>query len=274
MKSYLVRTKGEKGQALLIVLVSLFLGGILATACVTYADTMLRRTISKEEADRGLYAADAGVEDALWCFKNSLSPRTALPQNLNGMQVAMNTVTKGAYTLIAGEWVTPGGPHSTDLSISTSMVAEGSIYRYTISCVWSGPGQCKLIGIGARLPVGYEYQEFSADDFGGNLATDEPSDTVDEQNAHLLFWDLPSIEITTATQEFYVTGSGGLEDDYGWAEAARQDVGEVGELSGVFYIVTATATEPGSGEVTARIVANIMVPGTDVSIVSWRINPQ
>lgn len=221
----------------------------------------------------GLYAADAGVEHVLWSIKGGTAIPTSLPQNLNGMQVTMTTVTQGNYTLIAGEWVPPNG-HSDWLVVTGDMVWDGSAsaYKYTITVTYQGDGQGKVIEVGARLPIGYDYQADSAALFGDNLSTDEPSNELDGDGAHLLTWTFGQIILDpTRTQIFYATGSGELSGDYAWAVLTRSDVGEVGELAGTFYIITATATRPQDGAVTAKVEANVMQSGSDVYITSWRI---
>jgi hypothetical protein len=59
--------RGEKGQALIIVLILMLVGGLIITPVLAYVGTGLK--IGKdvhEERMLELYAADAGVEDGLW----------------------------------------------------------------------------------------------------------------------------------------------------------------------------------------------------------------
>jgi len=268
--------RGETGQVLPSVLVLLVVGGLLIAPCLGYASTTLNGSRALVRNISGLYAADAGVEDALWSLKHGTQPHTSLPQNLNGTQVTINTVNNGNCTLVAGDWVTTKG-HAYDLSISTNMTwdAGASAYKYTVNCTWTGSGQCKLIKVGARLPVGYDYETGSAALFGDNLSTGEPSDQLDGDGAHMLSWAFPQTTLSpTRTQIFYVTGSGDLQGDYGWAEATREDVGEAGELKGTLYRITTVATSLDSGETLASLAAEAMLNGGDLSIISWRINPQ
>jgi len=268
--------KDETGQVLPSVLVLLVMGGLLIAPCLGYASTSLNGSRALVRNISGLYAADAGVEDALWSLKHGTQPHTSLPQNLNGTQVTISTVNKGDCTLVAGEWVTTKG-QAYDLLLSTNMTwdAGASAYKYTITCTWTGDGQCKLIKVGARLPVGYDYKPGSAALFGDNLSTSTPDNQLDGDGAHMLSWAFPKTILSpTRTQIFYATGSGGLQGDYGWAEATREDVGIVGELSGTLYRITTVATSLDSGETLASLAAEAMLNGGDLSIISWRINPQ
>jgi len=164
----------------------------------------------------------------------------------------MNTIPMGNYTLVAGEWVTTG-EHTEDLLVSSSNITwdeTNDAYKYTISVTWTGAGNCWIIAVGARLPVGYEYVPESAALFPGNLTTAEPPPPqIDPQGAYLVEWTFSKILIPspgTRTQEFLINGSGELEGNYGWAEGERQDVGQSGELTGNFSIITATATKGGT----------------------------
>jgi len=268
--------KNDSGQAMIVALVCLVLGSLIIAPVVSHAGTNMRNVLLKQSGMQGFYAADAGIEDVLWSLKRGEVPQTGLPQNPNNMQVTMNTEEKGAYTLVAGEWVPTGGPHSMELSITSNIAwdASNNAYRYTITCAWTGPGNCWLIGTGARLPYGYDYQEESVHLFGGNLSTAEPGNILDGYGAHLLSWTFPKILFNspeTRTQIFLIEGNGDLEDNYGWAEAQRIDVGTVGELTGDFYVITATATRPGSSQVTGKVVADIMKHTSGINIISWRI---
>ncbi len=133
-----------------------------------------------------------------------------------------------------------------------------------------------------RLPIGYEYVEDSAADFAENLSTDEPDITQDWATAYIVRWDMPSprpevSETTpTATQTFYITGEGELDGDYACVEAQSGDIGKIGEVIGTFYSITSTATNPETSEITATLVADIVVDDTDgeVYVISWKVSPQ
>jgi len=281
--------KGEKGQALPIVLILLVVGGLLVTPSLNYASTSLFASQMVKKNVRGIYAADAGVEHVLWQIRNGIEPpeEQQLPENINQMQVAIDTDDMGKYALYYGELVDIRDNHYDYLAVDGEAVwdEEEEAYKYTITVTWqpeSGYPTIKLEEIGARLPVGYSYQSGSADSFGGNLSTDEPDDTLDGAGAHMLNWELPtpnpevSLEDPTATQTFYITGTGELEGDYTWVEAARMDIWVVSEATGTLYRITATATRPGDGEVTATVMADaIFNEGTEeIRIIVWQINPQ
>ncbi|GAG85332.1 unnamed protein product [marine sediment metagenome] len=92
----------------------------------------------------------------------------------------------------------------------------------------------------------------------------------------MLNWELelpyPSVSGANPvqTQTFYIAGEGSQEGHYAWVVANRDDVGAVGEITGASYKITATATRPGDGRTTAKIVAEVMIAETTY-IVSWQI---
>lgn len=281
--------KGEKGQALPIVLILLGLGGLLIAPSLNYVSTSLNAGQIVEKNVSGLYAADAGVENTLWCLKNLISPPTQLPENVNQMQVDIQTEPKGTYTLYFGELVGVGEPPQTHydwVTVDGEMVWEelAEAYKYTITVTWqpqSGQPTIHLEEIGVRLPLGYSYQPGSADSFDNNLSTGEPNVSQDWFGVYMLGWEFPpprpdvSQENPTATQTFYVTGEGELEGDYSWVVADPSSIGVVGEVIGTLYKITATATRPEDGEITAKIATYVLVePLVAIHILSWQINPQ
>jgi len=291
MKRRLIKAiKGESGQALPIVLVLLLLGGLLIAPSLSYASTSLNAGRIVEKNVNGLYAADAGVENALWCIKNSFpSPG---PLNINQMPVDIQTDIIGAYTLYLGELVEVTVPHYDWVTVEGEMVwvEEAQAYKYTITVTWqpqSGEPTIHLEETGVRLPVGYGYQPGSAANpsFANNLSADEPDDTLDGAGAHMLNWEFPSPrpevseENPIATQTFYVTGEGELEGDYAWIVGQPGSIDIVGEFIGGLYRITATATRPGDVDPTAIVTADAMLYETggeitEMTILLWQINPQ
>jgi hypothetical protein len=262
----------EKGQVMIVALVVMMVGTLVVTPSISYAATNTKSFDLDKTAWQGFYAADAGIEQVLWSLKQGVALPTGLAQTPNGMQVAITTESKGHYTLIAGEWVVTGGPHSQDLHISTWMTWDeiANKYIYDVDLQWFGPGQCKLTTVGVRLPVGYDYVSESVHSFSGNLCTDEPDDALDGQGAHMRTWNFSQTSVSHVHQKFYCVGAGVIEHDYAWADAARSDVGEVGDLAGDFYVATATATR--AGVITSQVVANLMVTsGANPCITSWRV---
>lgn len=83
--------RGEKGQALIIVLILLLLGGLIIAPLLGFMSTGLIAGQVFEEKMEGLYAADAGIEDACWKLLNGEIPDAVIPfcnlTDVNGMDV-------------------------------------------------------------------------------------------------------------------------------------------------------------------------------------------
>ncbi len=274
--------KDEVGQALPITLALLIIGGLTIAPSLSLIFSSAKTSNMLQTGVKGTYAADAGVENILWSLANGQSPPTQLSDNINDMQVDIQTIDKGTYTLYFGEFIDPG-EHSDYLDVAANMSwdAGADAYKYTINVTWrADPGTppIRLEEVGTRIPVGYTYRAGSAADFTENLSTDEPDETLDSQGAYLLNWVLGSPKPyiseneTQKTQIFYITGSGGQDWYYAWVVANRDDVGAVGEINGTYYEITANATHPETNRTTAKITIDAILGGGNTHIISWRIN--
>ena len=274
--------KGEIGQALPITLALLVIGGLTVVPSLNLVFTSAKTSLMLEAGIKGTYAADAGVEDTLWSLANGQSPLTQLPDNINDMQVNIQTVDRGTYTIYFGELI-EAGQHSDYLEVTGNMTwdAGADAYKYTVNVTWQaepGTPPVRLEEVGARIPVGYSYQTGSAADFTENLSTDEPDETLDSRGAYLLNWELGSPKPyisdneTERTQIFYITGSGEQEGHYAWVVANRVDIGAVGEVTGTYYEITATAIHPENSVATAKIVVEAIFGGGNIYITSWQIS--
>ncbi len=274
--------KGEAGQAFPIVLAMLVIGGLTIVPSLNLTFTSAKTSQMLEGGTKGTYAADAGVEETLWALANGESPPTQLPGNINDMQVNIQTVDSGNYTLYLGEFIEPG-KHSDYLDVTGNITWDSgeNAYKYTITVTWqpgSGAPTIHLVEVGARIPIGYSYKAGSAADFTENLSTDEPDEILDSQGAYLLSWELGppypyvSEDEPVQTQIFYITGAGEQEGHYAWVVANRNDIGAVGEITGTSYEITATAIHPESSKTTAKIITKAMIGGGNTHILSWQIH--
>jgi len=64
--------RDEKGQTLILILILLVVGGLIMTPLLAYMSTGLIAGEVYERRAAELYAADAGVEDAIWKIQNSV----------------------------------------------------------------------------------------------------------------------------------------------------------------------------------------------------------
>ena len=86
--------RGERGQALIIVLILLLLGGLITAPLLGFMSTGLIAGQVFEVKMEGLYAADAGIEKACWKLLNGETPAVGIPfvkltdvNEMNGMDV-------------------------------------------------------------------------------------------------------------------------------------------------------------------------------------------
>jgi hypothetical protein len=274
--------KSEAGQALPIVLALLVLGGLAIIPSLNYISTSLESGRSLKTGIKGIYAADAGIENVLWCLENSTTPVTELSETINQGNVSIETIDHGPFTLYFGELVQMG-VHGEYLSVHGEIEWDGGAgaYKYTITVTWEpggGTPTIHLVEVGARLPLGYSYQEGSAAEFGDNLSEDEPDETYDAEGAQLINWvfgtPLPSVSSSNPVekQQFYLEGSGELDGDYAWVVANREDIGAVGEISGTLYTITATATDAATSQTTAQIVADIIEDSGITYVIQWQVS--
>ena len=284
--------KGEKGQALPIVLVLLVLGGLIIAPSLNLASASLNAGKIVKENVKGVFAADAGVEYAIWCLKNSTVPPTQLPENVNQTQVEILAEDMGPYTLAYYGIILDVSPseHYDWLTVEGQIEWDGEAeaYKYTITAtrLEGYVGGCTLIEVGARLPVGYSYDPGSA--AGMSPLEPEPIEQ-DVAGAYMIPWKFDSNPVTppytpepeltpeepVAIQTFYITGEGDLVGDYTWVKASRSDIGAVGEVTGMLHRITATATRPGDGKIMATVKADVIWDeGTgETRIILWQINP-
>lgn len=276
--------KGEKGQVLAGILILLALGTLLIAPALNYASTNLYAGRMAEENMRGGLAADAGVENALWCIMNSVSPPEQL-SDVNGMEVTIETVDMGEYALgLYDKVVEVEGAHNDYVVIESVIEGVGPVYQCTITVTRkeSVTKSIKLNEVGLRLPPGYAYQLGSAalPWSPPNLSEEEPDDTLDwTEEAHMLTWNELDAMLKTdnpvVTQYFNVTGVGEPGGYYAWVVTNESDIGTVGEHTGKLYIITATATRPGDGEVTGRVVAEAILDQTaEIYVILWKASPQ
>ncbi len=269
----------EKGQVLPLVLAFFVLGGLTVTPALAHTTTHLKTTRLIEDNVKATYAAEAGVGNVIWALKKGQALPVELSGGMNQMGVSLDSADMGSHTLYLGELI-PTNSHANYLSVSGSIVWDDGAqkYKYTITVtLQGGSSKIHLASIGACLPDNYEYVEDSASEFEANLSDDEPSVFYDEDETQMVNWQfgtpLPSVSTgnPVKTQTFYIDGDGELEGDYTWVVANREDVGEVGEVTGTMYRVIATATSTVGGRACAVITANLLVIDSEVNIVDWKI---
>lgn len=148
--------RGEKGQALIIVLILMVLGGLIIAPLLGFMSAGLVAGQVFEVKMEGLYAADAGIEDSLWKLLNGYYLPPHYLTDVNEMEVTVEqieyeqtadgklyTIQSTAYlegerkakiiaqVLVAGGSVGEGGEGG-EYKTNVDMAALGVIDEYTI----------------------------------------------------------------------------------------------------------------------------------------------
>lgn len=276
MTKWLSRVRqGEEGAAFLIVLVMMTVGGLLIVPTLNFISTSVRTGEVFEEKLEALYAAEAGVEDALWRMVNdepSYFPYSYELTGINGMTVS---VIIDAVTAIAGQDIGLGGVHDEFLIITKSAVYNDGIYDYTLTVANEGTGNVKVEMILIDFPPGLDYVP---DSTGGDLYGDNPNVIGDSNTGITLFWEFippyPTIpEETTRVHTFQLSSLTEISgaEGHGCIRATRQDVGTVWDSDSYPYSITAQARD-----VTDTVVTTIRTGFWEAGIISitcWQINP-
>ena len=125
--------KAEIGQALPITLALLIIGGLTIVPSLNLTFSSAKSSRMLEANIKGTYAADAGVEYALWSLANGMSPPSQLAENINDMQVNIQTVEKGTYTVYPGAVLGGSGEIGAMVNIINALLSPGmSIGTLTI----------------------------------------------------------------------------------------------------------------------------------------------
>lgn len=250
---------GEQGMAMIMALITLALGALLITPTLNYAATGIKSTAIHKRLTSELYAADAGVEYALWCIKNDVSCNSTITVGGIEVNITVGTLTELPY----GPSVTGDGEHVDWLLVSSGVVDNGDgTFTFTVTITnqaESGEPPVKLEEIGVGLPDGFTYMNGSS----SGLTTDDPQ--LDDNR---LTWDLgsPKPEVPyeeSVTQIFLMQGTGTPEGYYSWVNASREDIGTVSTCTGYNIIAQAGST---------TIEANAVKNESDVFPASWEIN--
>lgn len=267
--------KREDGNVLPIVMVVMVLGSLFIVPSLGYISTSFSAGEMMEEKMRGLYAAEAGAEDALWRLKYECPetfPHSYQLTDLNGMTV---DVVIDIVATIAGTDVGSSGTHDEYLLIEKSVTYDSGTYYYTLTATNSGTGNVKVEMILIDLSPDLQYVTGST---GGDLCSGDPLVAGNPDTGITLVWEFippnPTIpESSTRVHTFELTGPPDVPDVEGHAcvRATRQDVGTVWDVESRPFSVTAEARDA-SSDVVATIRTGLW-EGSGMTISCWQVNP-
>ena len=280
--------KKESGQAFILVLILLLVGGLIIAPLMGFMGTGLIAGQAIEEKVNEVYAADAGIEDAIWRIQNDVSlpldvgddPVTySITSGINNISPVIVTITKEGDTLSFLEDLLNenfSGVHSDWMQVTETLSPDGT---YAITVTDLNSNDKFIVSIGAWIEGDYDIDgsadiELSAGMTPGDTPTFEQF-PYDVGTAFIWSWKSPLKspkfqpgDYMTLTFHIIPTEVTGLH--FSFAAAISADIGVIYPAETfAIYKVTATADNT---KVVSYIVRMGIVP-FPVSILTWEINP-
>ncbi len=267
--------KDEKGQALILAMILMLVGGLIIVPLLGFMSTGLIVGRVFEDKMAQVYAADGGIEDGLWKIINDQIPATQ-PYSLGTVNDKNVAVEIESVWLLEGMEDDKNGtmPHSE--LVATGRITDVPSGLYEVEITYDGSkGVVSVKRIGVWLPIGFSYAGPSS-----GITTDDPV-TGSVRGGTSLIWDLtpnemfPTGTVTTRTQSFYITPVG--QDpvgDFSWVRTTRSDIYLSWDADFTTYTVTAIATSASGKqtEVVAHVAREIGAVPYSVGIITWEIS--
>lgn len=267
--------KGQSGQGTLaLALIMLALGAMIIPSLLIFTGTALRSGQVVESRMHEFYAADAGVEDAVWKIANDGIPYDQLPDWMQGdwdesvyahdpyeYELDDDINQRNVTVAIQPTWVLEGlevpsdeqqrnpDPRLATVSDVIGQTEDGGIYQ--IGFIYDGSlGEFHVERIGCWLPPGFSYVEDSS-----NLEQDpfQPYYSVPEvssyRNGTLIIWsfsDLQYDELPSSGSKkivtFEFTPYQEPQGTFSWMRTDRSDIHLSWDIDTKLYKITTTAT--------------------------------
>jgi hypothetical protein len=170
--------RDEKGQALVLTLLLLLIGSLIITPTLSLMGTGLQSGRVYEQKNDEIYAADAGVEDAMWRIRNDtlddLLGANYSPYNYSSTyQYPYNLFVNGKNVTVSIQnvWI-PTGISTPDAATAQQIIDEEKLIivgypdaaasTYDIKIVYYYQGSDVYVKtLGIWLSSGFEYTEYS-----------------------------------------------------------------------------------------------------------------
>ncbi|GEM_PF-2806086 len=185
--------KNEKGNALVIVLCFLAVGGLAAATLMTSITTGLGNSQRSEENTKLRYAADAGMEEVLWRLHNDQVPfedgdyetqvNYALSDNVNGKTVNINIQQIWPLTGLESDEYGTSAPDALTITGGITNQATG---RYKVQVSYDGSqGSLPIDKMAVWLPTRFQYVTGSS----SGITTNNPAVT-NQRGGRVLTWSI------------------------------------------------------------------------------------
>ena len=193
----------ERGQAFILVLILLLLGSLLFTPLLTFVATGLKTGLIYEKKTNELYAADAGVQDAIWQIKYDhletlfTSPAYSVYDYTTAWtyDLSRRVNAKDVSITIKNVWIpknvaVPSEAQSRAIIEAGKLVVTGSIagtssYKIKVAYYPEAKEDLRVETLGIWLPRGFSYVVGSS-----NL----------EADSHAEYYSVPTVEPFASNQ--------------------------------------------------------------------------
>jgi hypothetical protein len=257
----------EKGQILVLAIIFMLFGSVIVTSLLGLMSTSLKTTVVYDDKSETLYAADAGIEDAMWQIKYDQLDGTFddynrydfgsagwtydLPQEVNDQGVEVN---------IKNVWIPPISPTPTAVKAKAivdtgKLMVTGGAYgvsSFNIVLTYdAGASENLLIdSIGVWLPPGFTYVEGSSTlEETGKPYTKTPT-TATYKSGQKIIWNYTTALAFTSLQGVKTTDSpmttsitfdyaaekaGARPEAVAWTTTKNVDLDGDGDASGIHF---------------------------------------
>ena len=276
----------EKGQALIIALVLMLLGGLIIAPLLGFVRTGLTAGQVHEERMAELYAADAGIEDALWKIVSDQVPAGPYLLTVNGKEVTVMiaTTTTGQFLADLFGGTEPKAPHA-DWMLVYACPSPGT---FIIKVEYQGTAQTKYItGVGAWFHGTYAYDGSATPiNWDGVIITEDITSVYPPTSfevtsyaggtAFIWEWQPPTPRPKfnpgdVMYQTFKFTPAEEPSHAIGWAMAGSNDIWISAEGEFTANVITAIAADSSTGKQTV-VVANATRQGQGTEEDPYTVN--
>jgi hypothetical protein len=293
----------QGGQILILATILLLLSSIMIIPLTHLINTGIKTTQAYQRNAKEIYAADSGIQYAIWKIKND--PSVIADRNSNSFDQAysytaptINNNTVGismTFTwLLAGivSQLNGADPHQEWVGMDVSGNANPSIYGvspnthsiYTITYAFSGSGNKKIDMMGVWLPHGFNYVNSSCShaNFPNNIAPEDPVISPVYGGSSLIWnahnFSFKNVNPPIAQQQFWYTPAGSTpKGAASWVKSQSSDIGYSWDNAIAWYIVTSTAVDhsvsPAKNTVINAVIVSDPSTSSGINVVTYIINP-
>jgi hypothetical protein len=277
----------EEGYILISVLVLLVFCSLIGIPLLDWMGTGLNAVKVINENTVRLYAADAGVQNAIWKIVNDEVP-PIFPFSMTYPPIIVNG--KSTEVKIDASWILQGivddkyGPHNAWVNLITQGIPKEN-GEYIIDMNYNGnDGNKKIATIGVWMPAGFAYEPGSCALYMDNLVQTDPTLITEANGGISIEWhdvDYPLQGVTHITQTFRFYPVPPIPEgtipigDVAWTQSLSQDIGLSYDRAIYTYEITSKANDISGGKSTTVLAVLNEDTGSTAGnvIVTYEINP-